>query len=76
MAKLQQGKDHHVFLEKLILNSLKSDLIIRLDSTFHDTDSLYFILEYVDRGELATFISKKGMLDFDLLSVYFAEYVC
>ena len=60
--KTKQGKEHHIFLEKLILTYLDSPLLIKLKWTFQDKENLYFIMEYVNRGELATFISKKGYL--------------
>lgn len=58
---MQQGKDHHVFVEKLMLSYLKSPLFIDLYWSFQDKNNLYFILEFADRGELSSYISKKSI---------------
>lgn len=44
----------------MLLSTLKNPLLINLECTFQDRENLYFVLEYVNKGELASFISAHG----------------
>lgn len=58
----KQKIEHHVFIEKLILQYLESDLTVKLIATFQDKRRLYYLLQYVPNGELAKYLREKGML--------------
>ncbi|ETO26951.1 protein kinase, cAMP-dependent, catalytic, beta [Reticulomyxa filosa] len=49
---VQLAQQDHILNEKTVLTCLNSPFIIRLISTFQDTDSVYFLLEPVIGGEL------------------------
>ena len=56
------SKEHHVYMEKLILKFLKHKTIIRLELTFQDKKNLNFLLELVKFGDLNKFIHEKGII--------------
>jgi serine/threonine protein kinase len=58
----KQKKEHHVFQEKLILQSLNYPYVVKLFSTFQDAEKLYFLLENVPNGELAHYLRSKSLL--------------
>ena len=47
--------------------------ITRLEMTFQDEMSLFFLLEYVQNGTLTTLIKKLGKLPYELTKFYAAE---
>lgn len=49
--------------------------IIKLEETFQDALSLYFLLEYAPSGSLDQYIKKKGKLSYELTRFYAAEIV-
>ena len=49
----------HTQNEKNILFSIHCNFIVRLYDYFQDTKSLYFILEFVNGGEMFTHIQKQ-----------------
>jgi 3-phosphoinositide dependent protein kinase-1 len=63
-----------VFVEKLLLSTLKNPLLINLECTFQDRENLYFVLEYVNRGELASYISANG-IEFNSLETINKEII-
>jgi len=71
MNKLK--KTHEAFIEREILNSCDHPNIIKLNSTFHDKQKLYYVLEYAPKGDLATFLRSQGILSFETGRFYAAE---
>ena len=67
----KQKKEHHVYQEKLILQSFDTPYIVKLFKTFQDEQKIYFVLENIPNGELSKCIRKKSCLirDFDLHGV-------
>lgn len=68
-------KEHHVYNERLILQKLDSDLVVRLNQTFQDSKKLYFLLENVPNGELAKYLRHKGKLPLEEVIFFAAEMV-
>ena len=64
----EQGKDHYVFLEKLILANLQNSHIVKLYGTFQDERRLYFLLEYVPNKEVSKVLAKKSSLNREVQS--------
>lgn len=58
----KQRKEHHVFQEKLILQSLNLPFLVKLYATFQDESKLYFLMEYIQNGELSKYIRIKSGL--------------
>lgn len=58
----KQKKEHHVYNEKLILQHLDSNLVVKLHATFQDDKKLYFLMENVANGEMAKYLRQKSKL--------------
>lgn len=56
----KQKKEHHVYNEKLILQHLDSNLVVKLHATFQDDKKLYFLMENVPNGEVAKYLRQKS----------------
>ncbi len=59
---IKQKKQHHVYNERLILQNLDSNLVVKLVATFQDADKLYFLMEHIEHGELTEYLQKKSKL--------------
>lgn len=59
---MKQKKEHHVFQERLILQSLNYSFLVKLFKTFQDEAKIYFVLENIPNGELSKYIRKKSGL--------------
>lgn len=62
-------------IEREMLLRLDHPNIIKLMSTFHDREKLYFALEYAPNKDLSTFLRSQGILDYELSKFYAAEIV-
>lgn len=69
-------KIHEVHTEKQILSLLNHRNIIKLHSTFQDSKSLYFVLDYCPNKDLAEFLKMNVVLSKELAQFYSAEIVC
>lgn len=58
MAK--QHKEHHIYQEKLILQHVIHNSVVRLQATFQDQQKLYFVMENVPNGELSKYLRLKS----------------
>ena len=58
----KQKKEHHVFQEKLILQTLNYPFVVKLFATFQDETKLYFLLENIPNGELSKYLRMKSTL--------------
>lgn len=62
--------------EKEILSLIDHPNIIRLEDTFKDENSLYFVLEYHPNGDLAKLIKNNGPLPLETTRIYAMEILC
>ena len=53
---VKEKKQHHVFIEKEVLSTYKSEWFAGLYACFSDEERLYFLMERVGNGELANFL--------------------
>ena len=58
----KQKKEHHVYNEKVILQHINNELVVKLQATFQDEKKLYFLMENVPNGELAKYLRQKSKL--------------
>jgi serine/threonine protein kinase len=58
----KQKKEHHVFQEKLILQTLNYPFVVKLFATFQDETKLYFLLENIPNGELSKYLRMKSIV--------------
>lgn len=61
VIKLRQVE--HTMNEKLILEKLNHPFLVKMLGTFQDSTNLYLVLEYVQGGELFTYLRKSGVID-------------
>lgn len=54
-------KEHHIFIEKLILQNIKNSKIVDLKMTFQDEINIYFVLEYIPNKNLSEFIKERKL---------------
>ncbi|KAL9646922.1 hypothetical protein ABK040_013781 [Willaertia magna] len=72
---IKENKAKTVKIEKLVLNMMDHENIIKLFCTFQDKDNLYFALEFAPGGELFTYIKKYGPFSLEASQFYTAEIV-
>lgn len=75
---LREKKQRAIMREKQILRILSArphPFFIRLHSTFHDANKLYFVVTYAKNGELLPHIVKFGSFDADVTRFYSAEII-
>ena len=60
---VKQKKQHHVYNERLILQNLDSNLVVKLVATFQDQDKLYFLMEHIEHGELTDYLRIRSKLN-------------
>jgi 3-phosphoinositide dependent protein kinase-1 len=69
----KQNKTQYVKTERDILAKCKHPNIIKLMSTFQDTNNLYYVLELAPGGELLTYIRQHKSLSMSCVPFYMAE---
>ena len=74
IIKLEENH-HQIHTEKIVLQSLKSPLIIEFFSSFQDHMRLYFLLEVMPNGSLQDFIKRERRLSLNLARHLTAEII-
>jgi 3-phosphoinositide dependent protein kinase-1 len=72
---LRHNKQGEMLNEKTVLSLLKHPFVVRLETTFQDSHSLYYVLQLGAKGELFTLIRQAGRLDPPLAAFLCAELV-
>lgn len=78
---VREKKQKAVMREKKILINIKdkwnprAPFFVKLMSTFQDTESLYFILTYAERGDFFTFLKKAIKKGLDVTTFYAGELI-
>jgi len=65
----------HVKAEKQILSMIEHPYIVNLLQTFQDDKRLFMVMEYVNGGELFSYLRKEGRLPNDHARFYAAEII-
>lgn len=65
----------HTIAERNILGGIKSDFICKLFYAFQTTEKLYFVLEFLEGGELFMLMEKEGTLAEPHAAFYAAEMI-
>nr|KAJ3420464.1 camp-dependent protein kinase catalytic subunit [Polyrhizophydium stewartii] len=73
IIKLRQVE--HTLNEKHILEQLDFPFLVRMFGTFQDSNNLYLVLEYVQGGELFSYLRKSGRFSNHVARFYAAEVV-
>jgi serum/glucocorticoid-regulated kinase 2 len=67
---------HHTLVERLILSSVEHPFICNLKFAFQDSEKVYFVLQYIEGGELMYHVHANGRpLDHPRVVFYAAELV-
>lgn len=72
--KLKQVE--HTRSERTVLSTIKHPFIVELYTTFQDDYRLYFVLEFVQGGELFFLIRTRGRFNETMTRFYASEVVC
>lgn len=59
--------------ERQLLEELDSDFITKLSYAFQDDKHLYFVMDYVEGGDLFNVVQRQGRLDERVARTYIAE---
>jgi RAC serine/threonine-protein kinase len=73
---LERNEVEHTKAEKSILQKLVHPFLVNLNYSFQTPDKLYFIMDYVNGGELFFHLQKDKKFDEDRVRFYCAEIVC
>lgn len=65
----------HVKMEKAILSMIEHPFIVNLLTTFQDEKRLFMLMEYVNGGELFSYLRKEGRLPNDSARFYAGEII-
>eukprot|EP00744_Colponema_vietnamica_P000936 GILI01001620.1.p1 GENE.GILI01001620.1~~GILI01001620.1.p1 ORF type:complete len:366 (-),score=46.25 GILI01001620.1:101-1198(-) len=71
VIKLKQVE--HVKAEKDILSRISHPFIVRLHATFQDDKRLFMVMDYINGGELFSYLRREGRLPNDSARFYAAE---
>ncbi|KAJ3345143.1 camp-dependent protein kinase catalytic subunit [Entophlyctis luteolus] len=63
----------HILNEKKILAALDMPFLVGMVASFQDAEHLYFVLEYVQGGELFSFLRKSGRFEAHVARFYAAQ---
>ena len=72
---IQQKQVDHVMSEFMILRQIEHPLLVYLDSYFQNDSTIRFVTEYVQGGELFTYLRSVGRLSNDHAKFYAAQVV-
>ena len=72
---LEKGELAHTRAEKSILQKLDCPFLVKLHFTFQTSDKLYFIMTFVNGGELFYHLQQERKFDADRVRFYCAEIV-
>jgi len=73
---IDRGEEEHTKSEKSILQNLCHPFLVNLNYSFQTPDKLYFIMDYVNGGELFYHLQKTKKFTEDRAKFYCAEIVC
>ena len=70
---LEEGKERYYRNEQIILSKLKSPLVCRCYTTFEDKNYLYFVMEFMNNGDLISyfFANKSTISEEKLWEIFF-----
>ena len=69
------NKLYQVYLESQILNELNNPLIVQIFGTFQSKAKIYMVLDYLSKGDFATFLKMNYPLKEETIRFYAAEIV-
>ena len=73
---LRRNQVAHVKAERDILAEADNEWVVKLFFSFQDSESLYFVMEYIPGGDMMSLLIKLGTFPEHLTLFYIAELVC
>lgn len=73
---VQNEELEHTQTERRVLQSVRHPFLVRLYYSFQSEDRLYFVMDYVNGGELFYHMQREGRFDEARARYYLAEIVC
>jgi serine/threonine protein kinase len=70
---VERGEIEHIKTEKAILQKLVHPFLVNLYYSFQDGDKLYFVMDFINGGEMFTHLSKSKKFSEDRVRFYAAE---
>ncbi|CAI2372955.1 unnamed protein product [Moneuplotes crassus] len=64
---------HRILLEREVLANIDHPFIIKLHTAFQSSEKLYFVLDFVNGGELYTHLTNEGIFSVEKAKFYAAE---
>ena len=61
--------------ERNLLEELNSDFIVKLHYAFQDDKYLYFVMDFIDGGDMFSIVKYQGKLDENIVRTYAAELI-
>ena len=75
-STLDKNQDTFVENEKKVLTMVNDDFVVRGMYTFQNDKYLYFVMEYMIGGDLASLLQNIGAFEEKYAKFYLAEIVC
>ncbi len=72
---IDNNQSHHLYQERKVLIEVKHPFIIELHYAFQTPDRLYFVLDYLNGGDLFYHLRKKSRLTEREAKLYAAEII-
>lgn len=72
---LMRNQVAHVKAERDILSEADNEWVVKLWYSFQDSENLYFVMDYIQGGDLMFLLQKKEIFDESLAQFYVAELV-
>jgi serine/threonine protein kinase len=58
-----------------IMKRVNNPFVVKLYYSFQDSDNLFFVMEYLSGGDMASLLDTLGSIREDMLKMYLAEIV-
>ena len=71
----EKDQEEHTITERILMSKLKNPLLVKLFYCFQDAKYLYFIMEFIQGGELIYHLKKQIRFDDEKTKFYIAELI-
>ena len=73
---IEEEQNENVENEKVVLTKVNNDYIVKGMYTLQNDDFLYFVMEYMNGGDMGSLLKEMGSLEEKVAKFYLAEIVC
>ena len=68
-------QEQHIIIERILLSKMNNPFLVKLYCCFQDQEHLYFIMEFIQGGELFFHLHRETRFDDEKTSFYIAELI-